>query len=67
MNVWTVRQKSGRCREVAVSGGSAVLLLKHFRFLFLLLVVAILANKVNSESQRVPLSFKFIVLPQYKT
>ena len=24
VNVWTVRQKNGRCREVAVSGGSTV-------------------------------------------
>ena len=46
---------------------STVPLLKHFPFLFLLRVVAILANKANSESQRVPSSFKFIVLPQYKT
>ena len=61
-------QKNGRCGEVAVSGGSTLPMLKHFRFLFFLLrVVAILANKVNSESQRVPSSFKFIVLPQYKT
>ena len=46
--MWTVRQKSGRCGEVAFSGSSAVLLLKHFRYLFLLRVVVILANKVNS-------------------
>ena len=59
--------KNGRCGEVAVSGGSTVPLLKHFPFLFLLRVVAILENKANSESQRVPSSFKFIVLPQYKT
>ena len=42
-------------------------LLKHFPFLSLLRVVAILANKANSESQRVPPSFKFVILPQYKT
>ena len=37
-----------------------ILLLKHFRFLFLLRVVAILANKVNSESQPTA-TFKFQV------
>ena len=53
-------EESGHCREVAVSGGSTVLLLKHFRFLFLLRVVAILASKVNSESHQTG-TFKFQV------
>ena len=53
--------KNGRCGEVAVSGGSTLPMLKHFRFLFFLLrVVAILANKVNSESQQTA-TFKFQV------
>ena len=37
-----------------------ILLLKHFRFLFLLRVVVILTNKVNSESQQTG-TFKFQV------
>ena len=53
--------KNGRCEDVAVSGGSTVYtIVKAFPFSFLLRLVAVLANKVNSESQQTA-TFKFQV------
>ena len=48
VNVWTVRQKNSRCREVAVSGGWTVFCLSIIKYALFLDLCQFLGTKVGN-------------------